>query len=801
MRTVQVYIEGQKLDLFKDEIISVTSTQQNVQDISKVFTDVSLSWSVPSTPNNDSIFSHFYNSDIGDLQDISTLFDPNQRRDGYIEIDYTEFRRGKIQLEKAEIKDNRAYSYQITFYGEGTSLKDKFGDDKLFNLSYLQTYGHSYTSAEIENRITDGSTNYVMRYPLITRRYLTYDDGGINDINEDTGAIAYTELFPAVKIGGIFAAIEIQYGVDFQGTFLSDKRFQNCFLYCQNKEDFEFYTTTQDVNFTIGGEGLANPSSDLYTKYFDLANDTLTIEPVTFNAQFGVTPSSQFWESQIKHEVWIEAFCGITTATYYIDVILNDVLTTTIEGTLGSGLQQVYFRRNNQITTDVLSFRVRATESTTVDITCTYGQEGQDFTLGTITTYVNSFYAEASQALSGNIDPIAYLPSMKVSDFFTAILKEFNLTCYALEKDVYQVEPLDDWYLKGAIVDITKYTDIKSIKVDRLKLFKTIVLKYQESENILNNEFRNLYGREYGDAQIQFDYDGGEYKIEQPFENMHFQKFSGTDLQVGFTIDKDLNSYTPKPMLLYMYDETSTSFRYYDGSTYQTLTEYMPCGQDVVVNTENYKLNFNAEVSTFTLNVEQNTLFAVYYFGYLNNLFKLKNRRYNVKTNLPVSLLTGLKLNDRVIIRDKRYIIESMKSNLNTGDVDLVLINDFRAVLADSGTIEPDLIPIDKNAQSIDVRILLPVGSTEARVTSSDTGVSISPSTLTSDGYVEVTLPANSGATDVLKTEDDLDYINTEDSDRIRTEGGEQQIYTLDVEYTYSDGTTTTSIIYIQQNA
>ena len=33
MRTVQVYIEGQRLDLFKDEIISVTSKQQDIQAI------------------------------------------------------------------------------------------------------------------------------------------------------------------------------------------------------------------------------------------------------------------------------------------------------------------------------------------------------------------------------------------------------------------------------------------------------------------------------------------------------------------------------------------------------------------------------------------------------------------------------------------------------------------------------------------------------------------------------------------------------------------------------------------------
>jgi hypothetical protein len=798
MRTVQVYIEGQRLDLFNDEQISVTSKQQDIQDISKVFTDFSQSFSVPSTPSNDAIFSHFYNSDVGDLQNVSTIFDANQRRDAFIEIDLTTFRRGKIQLEKAEIKDNQAYSYQVTFYGDITSLKDKFNDDKLTNLTYLRSYGHAYTATEIENRITDGSTNYPLRYPLITRRYLTYDDGGTNDINTNTGALQYSELFPAVKIIGIIAAIEIQYGVDFQGTFLSDKRFQNCFLFCQNKDDFQFFTTTQDVDFTTGGEPISNPSSDVYTDYFDLTNDTLTIVPIDYNDAFGVPPSSQFWQDQIKHKVGIQAFCSSTTATYYIDVFINDVLTTTLEGNLGIN-QNVYIRTNDNINTqDVLHFRVRATESTTVTITANYNQTGS-FPLGGGGSISNTFYANASNTLTGNIDPIAYLPDMKVSDFFTAILKEFNLTCYPLEQDVFQVEPLDDWYQKGAIVDITKYTDIKSINVERLKLFNNIVLKYEQSENILNNNFRELFGREYGDAQIAFDYDGGEYKIEQPFENMQMQKFTNTNLQVGFTVDKDLNTYTPKPMLLYMYDETNVSFKFYNGSSYSTLTKYMPFGQDVKVLTENYSLNFNAEISTLTGQVEQNTLFATYYFGYLSNLFKLKNRRYTVKTNLPVSLLTNLRLNDRVIIRDKRYIIESMKSNLNNGDVDFVLINDFRAVLSDSGTDQPEVIIPDENAQCLDVRILFPNGVESATITTTTSGVTITPSTLTSEGTVEVCIPDNPNATTVLKTEDDVDYINTENTDRVRTEEGIIELITLTVTYTFTNGTQASNQIYIQQ--
>ena len=791
MRTVQVYIEGQRLDLFKDEIISVTSKQQDIQDISKVFTDYSQSFSVPSTPKNDAIFEHFYQNDV------DSTIDHNIRRDAYIEIDLTTFRRGKISLEKSEVKNNQAYSYQITFYGDITSLKDKFSDDKIQDLTLLNIYAHDYTATEIENRVTDGATNYVVRYPLITRRYLTYDDGGVNDINTNTGAVNYSELFPAIRLAAIFGAMQGKYGVTFDGTFLTDKRFQNCFLYCQNANDFQFFTTTEDVDFTSGGEDASNPSSAVYQDYFDLAEETLTIQPVNYVDAFGVTPSSDFWEDATKHRVFVSANCASATAIYYIDVFINGVLSVTIDGQFGI-FQQAYVRRNDNINTqDVLHFRVRATESTTVNISIRYEQLQSDPSY--FPPLRNIFFANSSMALSGDIDPIAYLPDMKVSEFFTGVLKEFNLTCYGIAEGVFQVEPLDDWYAKGAVVDITEYTDIKSINIDRIKLFNNIQFKYQQSENILNTQFRDLFGREYGDTQVAFDYDGGEYKIEQPFENMHFQRFTNTDLQVGFTIDKDLNSYVPKPMLLYMYDETNTSFKFNTGTGINTLTEYMPFGQDVKVLTENYTLNFNAEISTLTGLVEQNTLFATYYFGYLSNLFNLKNRRTTIKTNLPVSLLTNLRLNDRLNIIDKRYIIESMKSNLNTGDVDFVLINDFRPVISIGNVPNEPLIPSDA-AQCLDVRILFPNGVVQADVTCSNPSVTITPSTLTSEGTVEVCIPENPTSTTVLKTEDDLDYINTEDlADRIRTEEGNLAVYTLVVTYTFSNGTQTSNQIFIQQ--
>jgi len=59
MRKIQVYIKGQRLELFNDEKITINSSIQNVYDISKVFTDYSQGFTVPASPHNNAIFQHF----------------------------------------------------------------------------------------------------------------------------------------------------------------------------------------------------------------------------------------------------------------------------------------------------------------------------------------------------------------------------------------------------------------------------------------------------------------------------------------------------------------------------------------------------------------------------------------------------------------------------------------------------------------------------------------------------------------------------------------------------------------------
>ena len=59
MQTLQLYIEGQRIDLFKDENVSLTQSIKNVKDISKIFTDFSKTFSVPASKENNKVFKHY----------------------------------------------------------------------------------------------------------------------------------------------------------------------------------------------------------------------------------------------------------------------------------------------------------------------------------------------------------------------------------------------------------------------------------------------------------------------------------------------------------------------------------------------------------------------------------------------------------------------------------------------------------------------------------------------------------------------------------------------------------------------
>ena len=142
MNRVDLYISGQRVDLFEEESIEISLSAQNIKDLSKVFGDFSKSFTLPASPNNNGIFKHYYNVDV------SGGFDANTRASAFIEVNNNVFRSGLIELEGVQLKNMKPYAYKVSFYGNMTNLKDLFGDDTLNDLD-LSAQDHAYTDGNI----------------------------------------------------------------------------------------------------------------------------------------------------------------------------------------------------------------------------------------------------------------------------------------------------------------------------------------------------------------------------------------------------------------------------------------------------------------------------------------------------------------------------------------------------------------------------------------------------------------------------------------------------------------------------
>jgi hypothetical protein len=108
--------------------------------------------------------------------------------------------------------------------------------------------------------------------------------------------------------------------------------------------------------------------------------------------------------------------------------------------------------------------------------------------------------------------------------------------------------------------------------------------------------------------------------------------------------------------------------------------------QDIFTSGEDYKiyrrpeftLNFDNEVDEWNLidyDGQTNSLFKNFYETYISDAFDAKKRIFKVKAYLPNSVLLKYKMSDRFQIGDKVFTINSIDTNLKTGESKLELLN------------------------------------------------------------------------------------------------------------------------------
>ena len=729
-----IYIDGvsKRVEMFQDEKVSVTSTIQNYSDIGKLFTDYSQSFTIPASPTNNAIFSHWYENAI------DNGYDARIRYNGYIEIDTIPFRDGNVQLEKANKKNGYIESYTLTFYGNLTQLKDKFADDKLqvvFQTALGQALNHTYDASNIQTRITSGST-FDVRYPLIANdRTFRYNDASPDDVTTNAGSIVWTDLFPAVRINKILELIEDKYDVDFTGSFLNYNQVVKLWMLLKNAELPRAYSQGLNVNF-LTTSGVSFPELNLTT-------DVITTNWDSF-IWAGVNPNPQRLILKYK----LTPNLATINTIYKIELFVDGQVFSTFENLTGENEVTLYSQtRSEDPDNHEMFIRVSSLGSLTFESRLEYirRRSGDRVSVASNTT---------GQSMSFIQNIAAYVPDIKVSDFFMGLVKMFNLIITPTDSRTFKLEPLELYYQQGQIKDLTEYIYSDELDIEKPKLFKSIEFTYEKSENILNNAFNDLFNRQYGDLiyNSATTADSGKYEIKLPFEDVIWERATGSNFMTATLLNKDLQPYTPKPIFMYENGiETVSPTIKLDVSTgFNSLSTYMRFSNEINLAATDlsylYSLNFGVEVSPWYLANAPQGLYKRHYEQYIANLYNQKTRVVKVKAKLEPLELTSLKLNNRITIRDNRYIINSFTTDLTNGEASFDLINDYRALGYNSvgyrfANIE--MANVDNTAQQFQVDVYM--GLFANAVVATETGwASWSGSGLqTSDFNVNVSIASN----------------------------------------------------------
>ena len=665
MQTIELYIQGQRVELFKDESVSLTQSIQNVKDISKIFTDFSKSFTVPASKTNNKIFKHYYNFNI------ENGFDGRTKKDALIELNHLPFRDGKIKLEGVDLKNNVPYTYKITFFGSTVTLKDLLGEDKLSSLD-LNAFNKVYSPSEIQASLQADPASSDVIVPLITHTRRLYYDSSENIT--DTGNLYYqnsnhgvlwSDLKYAIRVSKIVEAIESDYSITFSNDFFNSSNlpYHNLFFWLHRKKG--------------SVENLGGLPSSLVTGW------TISTPPYnTDTRMISATTLSVFGDVN-SYSIFILILTTASTESYRVSVLLDGVEVSNSGNVSGTFIFDNIFLDNGEYTVYIES------ESSIVFSNIRWDIEYEPIpNLFYTDTFDTGSYTHTA-TFQFNISQ--QIPDMKVIDFITGIFRMFNLTAFVdkITNEIV-VKPLDVFYSSGQPYDISKYIVSDSGSVDVALPFREINLEFEDTETILAKQHDQLAGKIWGKESYTSGQklDGEIYNIKLPFSKVKFERLynvlggSATTIQYGYFVDDNQDSYFGKPLLFYPIRQTSgtqLSFRPSE-STRVALTTYNIPSNSLSLNSATSKVNINffAETNEYTNTSDfTDTLFNVYYKNYIVSVFNEKNRLTKLTVYLPLSILLNYTLADRFIINGNSYKINSITTNLENGKSELELLNDL----------------------------------------------------------------------------------------------------------------------------
>jgi len=713
MQELQLYIEGTRIDLFKDETVSLTQTIQNVKDVAKIFTSFTKTFTIPASSTNNKIFKHYYNFDI------VGGFDARIKKDSRIELNSIPYKMGRIRLEGVALRNNVPYTYKITFFGNTVELPDILGEDTLASLDWVgASYSIPYTPASINSyfgTIGDGK----ILCPLITHTQRLYYNSSQNIANSgnlyyqsgSVKGVVWNQLKFAVRLYEIILEIEIKYTI--ANGYTRNIQFSRDFFSTINPQFYKLYMWLHRKS------GDVQPSQQVTSVtsqvVFSAPNNNVLLQ---LQGNVVITPfamldfPSRIFDNEIT-------FTTTSTVEYVVTITLNG--NVVFQSTSGAGTRS-FSNRVNEVANGGMT--VSITSETTIsfsNIDWEFNGYYQSSGQASGFSYTDNVFAN-SFSVTNDFDFLVseQIPEMSVISFLTSLFKMFSLVAYVDQNDVIVIRPLKatdasnltstgnlSFYTNADLngndeptnYNISSFIDTTKSAVNVALPYNEIVYGYEGTGSILAKQHNQLSGSNWGALSysgaptgtaggVNFNASTEIYKVLIPFEHFKYERLinvnnsADTEIQWGWSVNENQQPYIGKPLIFYaitrqLIDE--------DISLVMSATQAVPKSSYIQPSNSLFSnpalskinINFNNEINEYTRTTDfTDTLFKVYHSEYIIDVFNTRRRITQVSAYLPLRILFDFELNDTFEINSQRYIINSITTNLQNGKSSIELLNE-----------------------------------------------------------------------------------------------------------------------------
>ena len=531
---MEIYIEGKKLDVMKDDPSLLTFQVDDIKDFSSRNTTFSKTIILPGTANNNYLFGSIFNVQIqnpynSESDNVATNFNPSAGADCLIFQNRLQVFKGTLRILEIVI-DNGQIEYEVSVFGELGGLVAALGNNKLEDLDFSD-YDHIWNVSNITGS-WENVTGTSYYYPLI-------DYGGVS-----TGKVDYDirALRPAFYVREYIDKIFTNAGYSWSCDLFDTARFKSLII-PNNQKSLQ----TLQTRFLEG---------------IDVTTQTVI--------QNGVDDENVITQNlrsltEFTYSLGVYTYTGVDTRTFKLSTFLNGNYYSTIEA-IQLGIKkngtQVYtdtpFLSPTFGTTDTnfsKTFQdvyVTLATNDTIELFAKVANNVGSYRLRT--TFV-SFYADLATPAYADANPGDTLvvndtlpKNILQVDFLRSIIKLFNL--YLYEDRLYPkkilIKPYVDYYdlNPSGVADWTYKVDrSKPIRLRPMSQLNSRYyhFKFKQDNDYYNELYRKTYNENYGDYIYDSGYEmaGEKTDIDLIFSPSVLVGYAGTDKVVAALYKKN----------------------------------------------------------------------------------------------------------------------------------------------------------------------------------------------------------------------------------------------------------------------